>query len=461
MVLYTTGWGGLGIPAYQPRWAQRFEEGQPWEIRPIDDSTVGGCGLSSKGQVAFSYDGFPQAVLALDRTFDDGRKGLRYVAWDARTAYNGQGPIHPAGFTDQTDIAMDPSSATIAVCWYEHNVLQLDALVVKMGFYDPQLGSWQTRRMDTVDEPYSPDISARSCSIDFDPSGSRLGLTYYLPQDLPQGEKLYYAYSPTGGHTWHPRELVYGGGGRHNSLEELGGGVARVAFMSSEFDDDDLSIAERAWNGGWVDEVVDPDPYSGYFPSMVSDPDGNPVIHYVITDMGDPCNVAPSLCKVVAATRMGGDWSSEIIWDAEGMGEHLSSAIGPDGVHWLSFAGLDEAGHEDLFLASGGPGNWVVDAVDYGGWENHRTGLFSTIAIDRNGFPVVAYQQIDAQNGEKELRLLRHSRFTGSPHRCSPEEGNAQDGTGASLGLDRFGNLKVIHHEELMEEYTIHLWGIP
>jgi hypothetical protein len=70
------------------------------------------------------------------------------------------------------------------------------------------------------------------------------------------------------------------------------------------------------------------------------------------------------------------------------VGTHTSLAFAPDGTAWASFHGNDNGA---LMVAHRVNRSWTAEVVDAGSGLRPKTGLWTSIAIDGSGEPVIAY----------------------------------------------------------------------
>lgn len=88
--------------------------------------------------------------------------------------------------------------------------------------------------------------------------------------------------------------------------------------------------------------------------------------------------------------------------DSGDVGQHTSHAWAPDGSAWVAYHG---PGQGNLKVAHRVGTEWTTEVVDSGAGLKPKTGLFTDIAIDANGDPVIVYHD----EGEGTLNIARRT----------------------------------------------------
>ena len=148
-------------------------------------------------------------------------------------------------------------------------------------------------------------------------------------------------------------------------------------------------------DGQWLVRTIDFDNQTGKWNSMALDARGYPHVSYDSWDKG----------TMKYASWDGKQWNIKPIasgitdpndGDAHGMGS--SMVMGPDGMPHISYIAFSRniGGNAFLVYAQESGGKWTTQRVDsltsLGSWQGVRTSL----ALDRNGFPHISYEDAGA-----------------------------------------------------------------
>jgi len=274
-------------------------------------------------------------------------------------------------------------------------------------------------------------------SLALDPLG-RTHVAYFDPVQ----RALVYAVQVQGG--WRREVVDAGGVGWYASLALDGHGAPRVAYY--DFTHGALKYAERS-GGAWAITVVDAgSPGTGHYCSLALAPNGAPAISYY---------VAGELC-LRYAVRTGAAWSHETVDGAGNAGEaeaaqdrpdrgsktpeisgdvpnvglYSSLAIGRDGVPHISYQDVTGA---DLKVAVRRGGAWLTETVDASGDVGEHTSL----KLDAAGRARVSYY--DLQRGALKLAV------EGADGSWTTQTVDAAGDVGAwsSLAIDADGRARV------------------
>lgn len=153
----------------------------------------------------------------------------------------------------------------------------------------------------------------------------------------------------------------------------------------------------------------------GYYCEIILDPSDNPMIFYVGTPIAD--GVGEDRRTLRRAVKNGGVWVPEIIevldeWRVE----WISPAVSNDGTVGLAYYLEDETGTSDhpdhlRYAQLQNDGSWRIDVVD----NTSNCGKYCSLAFDRNGYPAIGYQDIEARTASyRKHDDLLFARYDGS-----------------------------------------------
>jgi hypothetical protein len=217
-------------------------------------------------------------------------------------------------------------------------------------------GSWTTETIDALDS-----YAYGTMSLAFDPEG-RPHVAY-----VGSGDVLRHAVRDQG--TW-VHEAVAG-----EFTYEPGASLtidSRGEPWISYHRDFTVQVAHRS-AGKWVIETLSTTAAQYLATSLALDRDNQPMVAYF-----DNGSFALRL-----ATRVGGTWTSELV-DAAG-GDNVSLATDGAGQPHLSYR---EGANRSLEYAHRVDGAWSISPVD----GTPGAGMESSIAIDRSGYPEIAFK---------------------------------------------------------------------
>jgi len=189
----------------------------------------------------------------------------------------------------------------------------------------------------------------------------------------------------------------------------------------------DLKYAKRMASG-WNVETVDNEGNAGLHTSITLDSDGYPHISYV----------SGRLLKYTGWT--GSMWNIEIVDNNSPSCQDTSIALDADGnphiaySHWAGFAGLSDLKH-----ARWAGGDWVIETVErYGG------GGDVSIALDNNGYPHLGYCHVPASDVYPIKGVtLEYAHYDGVEWRFETIDNSdnyfSDVGRGVSIALDKNG----------------------
>lgn len=186
--------------------------------------------------------------------------------------------------------------------------------------------------------------------------------------------------------------------------------------------------------------VTDPpveDPHDiGQYLSVRNMPDGRPAMAYYDRTKGA---LSFSLGTVQGETI---SWAEERVdgftneqgLDVGDRGKYASLAVAGDGTAWISYY---DATNGNLFYARrAGKDNWTTGIADTGGGATPNAGLFSSIALDSSGNPVIAHY--DKNKGQLRVTHWRDTSFSGEVvdegTDYTPEEGSEEEARDANVG---------------------------
>lgn len=186
--------------------------------------------------------------------------------------------------------------------------------------------------------------------------------------------------------------------------------------------------------------VPDPpaeDPHDiGQYLSLRAMPDGRPAMAYYDRTKGG------------LAFAIGTAQGEELSWDEERIdgftneqgldvgdrGKYASLAITDAGTAWISYY---DATNGNLFYARrDGKDSWTTGIADTGGGATPNAGLFTSIALDSSGNPVIAHH--DKNKGHLRVTHWRDTAFSGEivdeGTDFTPEEGSEEEAKDANVG---------------------------
>lgn len=149
--------------------------------------------------------------------------------------------------------------------------------------------------------------------------------------------------------------------------------------------------------------------------------------------------------------------------DAGDVGQYTSHVWAPDGTAWVAYHG---PGQGNLKVAHRVGKTWTTEVVDMGTGLRPRTGLFTDIAIDAAGQPVVVYHdesdgvlRMAVRNGEswETSTIYEGQPFSGQDADGNPVEREADVGEYAQILMD--GNTQYIAFYDRAQQDLVLLEG--
>ena len=201
---------------------------------------------------------------------------------------------------------------------------------------------------------------------------------------------------------------------------------------------------------GWRTELVDANGVAGWYASLALDRRGNARIAYYSVEAG----------ALKYAARVGGAWSTEVVdASSERIGHYCSLALDADDHPGISYY---DAQNLCLRYATLAHGRWLTETVDGAGnaaeteQALHRAdrssnapavsqdvpnvGHYTSLALDRNGVPHIAYQ--DVTNADLKVALKQGGEWV-----TETVDARGDVGEHASLKLDAAGNTWVSYYD--------------
>ena len=189
--------------------------------------------------------------------------------------------------------------------------------------------------------------------------------------------------------------------GDYTSAELDGMGRTHVAYF--DISRDALVYAFQT-QSGWRTELVDNQGMVGWYASLALDSRGDAHVAYYDASKG----------VLKYASRTGGTWSTQIVDDSgEGVGHYCALALDANDVPSISYY---DSQNLSLRMATAAPGGWTIETVDGTGnaaeteqalnradrgskqpaisQDVPNVGHYTSIVIDRQGKPRIAYQDI-------------------------------------------------------------------
>jgi catechol 2,3-dioxygenase-like lactoylglutathione lyase family enzyme len=171
-----------------------------------------------------------------------------------------------------------------------------------------------------------------------------------------------------------------------------GNGHVHVSYLDKSIG---LKYATNA-SGSWEVFLLDDAPNVGWNSSIAIDSSDKVHVSY-----SDPSPVLdpPGNGLLKYATNASGEWAVEVV-DDESAGFYTGIALDEqDNVHVAYYVWDGAVGK--LRYARGTAGSWEIETVD----ENGAVGLFSAIALDPDGNPVISYY--DHTNQDLKVAIRR------------------------------------------------------
>jgi hypothetical protein len=314
--------------------------GRTWALAEVD--LIGGApiypdvALDSQGNpvVAFTK-GSASSRFAAVAAFDGSAWGAPEVVETIANRYLGKRP----------SIAVEQDGALDVVAYDE------DEGDVRVG-RRPASGTW------TVTTPYDTSVDAGDHSSLFLDASGALHLTFlqYGTYNLVYGKRVE--------GTWSAFEPISTAGGpvrgSSSSVVADGSGIPRVAYYTGGTTTD-LRFALPA-AGVWAEEIVDPTPDAGHYPSLALDDTGNEWIAYLRWPVSES--------EIRVASREAGAWEVRTV--DTGLGISYTTGIAPlpcggMGIAWARNEGVGQGG---LWFAYLNPGDTeftrvLVDGSSY------------------------------------------------------------------------------------------------
>jgi hypothetical protein len=203
-----------------------------------------------------------------------------------------------------------------------------------------------------------------------------------------------------------------GNGGMSSSMAMDANGDLVISYHQSGVANDlkfaicDISASMNGncdQSGDWDKVTVDSPDDVGYYTSIVVDANGDPVISYYDWTSED---LKFAVCDRSASTNgncdQTGDWSTTTVDSAGQVGEYTSIAVDSNGDPMISYY---DGSTQDLKFAvcdlSGSTngncdqtGDWSAATVDSAG----MVGMYTSIAVDANGDPMISYHDGSTQD---------------------------------------------------------------
>ena len=304
---------------------------------------------------------------------DDTNDMIRYAKWDGTEWSNTGFDIEEFKILVKnygSSIALD-SSGRPAFTFCDDG----DLLLIRN-----EPGQWVLDHIDGTDGSYVGCFS----SIEFD-SQDNIHISY---QDASQGA-FNLKYAKKAGGPWSIQEVDSDGmTGKYTSLAVDGNNDPHISYMKTE--GGDLKYAKNS--GNWNDEVVDDDAeyVTGWHTSIEVDSGNRPHIAYYEVTNG----------KLMYTRNTGGGWNTENPDPDDDTGAYPSLVLDGDNRPHITYYGAPwNANNGQLKYVHYNGNDWELSTLD----ATAGAGKYSTLALDGDGRPVVAYTDA-SQTSVKVLR---------------------------------------------------------
>lgn len=195
-------------------------------------------------------------------------------------------------------------------------------------------------------------------------------------------------------------------------------------------------------SGNWYTSSVDTEGDIGLYPSLAFDRFSNPHISYY----------SRSDESLKLASYDGKEWATETVPADGNAGLFTSLAIRWDGTVFISYYRQDDG---SIYVATRSGEQWSTEKVDIAGTSNDRIFLEqyeTSLALDRNGSPVVSYIQTETQ-GLMFARLDPEGAWS-----TEPIPGTSPAGWSHSMALDADGSPVISFFDSNREALKLATW---
>jgi len=203
------------------------------------------------------------------------------------------------------------------------------------------------------------------------------------------GATLYYAYRPKSSAKWFAMKL--GPGGPISSLAVDSHGNPRIAFLSNG-----LRYAEfdgRKWNSQQIDSAS-----LAFFLSLHLDRDDHPKISYYQRLYPD----GSYALRLKYANFDGSTWYTQTVDPRLGMGKFNEMALDQNGNPHIAYSDVDKFNLQYTFWNGD---SWVFATPDTSTLSSGWVGVGTSIAVDKNGAPYIAYFDVNHRKLKRVSRV--------------------------------------------------------
>jgi len=387
-----------------------------WETQVVDGGGAGGdagrfssLALDAAGNPIISYHDTTAARLRLARW--DGSRWL----------------------TDTVDVVtpMGATSLKLDAAGQPHVVYgDKDTFDLRYAFWDAAQQEWVHQIVYSEEEAGVGYYN----SLELDPA-LNAHVSYYDKVD----RDLKYARRSWNGFAWVWEVQVLdaaGRTGRYTTIRLEHAGLPRIGYLDSE----ELELSYAVWDGAqWTVEAVPNDYGMGRFGSMALDADDHPHFASYAQD---------SRGGLAYAHWDGSQWHSELVDAQELAGFSTSIAIDAAGHPHISYT--DAANHVMKYARWEGS-QWITQTVDTIGTAHDAHRLGTSIALDANGWPHIAYYD----SAGKDLRLAS---WDGAGWILEAVDAEGWVGTRPSLRLDGDGHPRIGYRDQTNSALKYAAW---